>query len=327
MMGKVRKYAVGLGPFGPCADRFCPGGYRDNPDLLTRVEMVKQIKRISGLELHSHMFDSISADKWNQILKENNWQCAIVSVNVWGAKKWAQGSLTNPDENIRKEAIREIKKGMDLAKAVEAYKINLWLGQDGHHYPFQTDYRETWQRLIEGITECAQYQSEVKICLEYKLKEPMAHMAVGTVGKALYLCQKINLSNVGVNLDIGHAIQCYENPAESAILLHNEDRLFHLHFNDNYGDWDWDMTTGSIHFWETLELCFWLEKMGWDDYYSFDIFPSKEDPIKMVEANINNVEEMFKIVERLDKDEMLEPLKRRQYIGMHEILKREVFKL
>jgi xylose isomerase len=241
-------------------------------------------------------------------------------VNVWGTKKWAGGSLTNPDAGIRREAIEEIKKGMDSSKIVGANKINLWLGQDGHNYPFQTDYEQMWTRIVDGVGECARHDGSVRIALEYKLKEPRTHIAVGTVCKALYVIDKIGLPNVGVNLDVGHAVQCYENPSESAILLNREKRLFHLHFNDNYGEWDWDMTTGSCHFWETLELCFWLDEIGWNDYYSFDIFPSTDDPVKMVKRNIDTLRGMFGVIEKLDRKNLLSLLEKRDYPAASQLL-------
>jgi len=42
-----------------------------------------------------------------------------------------------------------------------------------------------WKRLIEGLQECAEYDPEVKIYLEYKLKEPRAHTITNDAGKAL----------------------------------------------------------------------------------------------------------------------------------------------
>jgi hypothetical protein len=49
-----------------------------------------------------------------------------------------------------------------------------------------------------------------------------------------------------------------ENVAEAAVMLSMYgDKLFHLHFNDNYRFWDDDMIVGSVHFVEYVELLFW----------------------------------------------------------------------
>ncbi|HOX37313.1 MAG TPA: sugar phosphate isomerase/epimerase family protein [Candidatus Brocadiia bacterium] len=323
---KDKKYTVGLGPFGSCADRFCPGGYRANPSIEERFEMVKRVKGIDGLELHSHMFDDKRpVEYYEKILKGNGWICSLVSCNVWGAAKWGQGGFTHPDAALRREAVAECKRTMDYADRLGGGKINLWLGQDGHDYAFQTDYRQTWNWLVEGVAECAAHNPKVKICLEPKLKEPRVRIAVGTAGKALYLKKCVGMDNVGVNLDVGHCIQAFETPAETAVLLARENALFHLHFNDNYGDWDWDLTTGSVFFWELLELCFWLEELEWDNICSFDIFPSKEDPVDMVQANVDNLKGAWKLVAKLPREELLEAMKTRQFRFSNRILREVVY--
>jgi hypothetical protein len=50
----------------------------------------------------------------------------------------------------------------------------------------------------------------------------------------------------------------HENVAESAVLLqHYSNKLFHMHYNDNYCSWDDDMIVGFIHLVEYIELLFW----------------------------------------------------------------------
>jgi len=97
------------------------------------------------------------------------------------------------------------------------------------------------------------------------------HSLISTVGKALLIAEEIELDNVGVNMDTGHALMGFENLAESAVLLHRYKRLFYLHLNDNYRDWDYDMIVGGVHIWETLELLYWLNKLGYDGWYTLDL--------------------------------------------------------
>ena len=92
-----------------------------------------------------------------------------------------------------------------------------------------------WDLLIEGTIECADHVPDVKIVVEYKPKEPRTHCFIATVGKTLLLLSKVNKPNVGAMIDVGHALQGYENTAESAALLHYfGDKLFYMHFNDNW---------------------------------------------------------------------------------------------
>jgi len=60
-------------------------------------------------------------------------------------------------------------------------------------------------------------------------------------------------------------------------LCAKHDRLFQIHVNDNYGDWDWDMLVGQVNFWTTLEFFYWLKLVEFDDFYIMDFFPYRED--------------------------------------------------
>ena len=69
-------------------------------------------------------------------------------------------------------------------------------------------------------------------------------------------------------------------PAESAALLqYFGNKLFYMHFNDNWRLWDDDMTVGSVHTIETLELLYWLDRMNYTGWYALDIFPYRENGI------------------------------------------------
>lgn len=259
--------------------------------------MAARVKRLNGVELHyPMMFKDIDAKVVKSWLEEFGLECSLVSATVWNESKWKYGSITNADPKIRREAVKTIEQAMDISQELGANRINLWLGQDGFDYPLQSNYKDMWQWLIEGLDECAEYNPNVQICLEYKLKEPRTHLIISDVGKSLWITQKLNRKNIGVNLDIGHALLAYENPSESVVLLHNEGKLFYIHLNDNYGDWDWDMIPGSIHFWEFLEVVYWLEKLNYSGWLALDIFPAREDPIEACRISIEVVEKMRELV-------------------------------
>ena len=60
---------------------------------------------------------------------------------------------------------------------------------------------------------------------------------------------------MGILLDIGHSIVAQENPAEAAALINRyKEKLFYVHFNDNYRYWDDDMMAGAVNIPVLLEL-------------------------------------------------------------------------
>jgi xylose isomerase len=150
----------------------------------------------------------------------------------------------------------------------------------------------------------------MRICLEYKPKEPRTHLLVDTAARTMWLIGRIRAPNVGVLLDVGHALYAYENVAQSAVLLQREGLLDLIHFNDNYGEWDWDMIPGTVRFWEHLELIFWLREMGYDEWYSIDIIMPRGDAVKACQQSVSNIRRLYRLTEKLDREEIISNLKR-----------------
>jgi xylose isomerase len=228
-----------------------------------------------------------------------------VTPDIWASARWGRGSFTSPDPKIHRAAIQEVKKAMEWARLMDCTVVDLWFGQDGYDYPLQADYLAAWERLIEGTIECAEHLPEVNLVIEYKPKEPRTHCFVGTVGDTLLLLQKINRPNVGAMIDVGHALMAYEDAAESAAKLHYfGDKLFYMHFNDNWRLWDDDMTAGSVHTIELLELLYWLDRIGYTGWYALDIFPYREDGVRAASESINWIQGLRRLLDRMGRDQV-----------------------
>ena len=292
------KYAVGLWLFGQLEDRFAV--YHPAKGLRERFQEASKVKGAEGLEvIYPAEFTEDQIDEFKSLLKEYKLEVAGIIVDVFTQLKWVNGSFTSRDEKIRKEAVEVSKKAVDAAKEIGCKTVSLWLGQDGYDYPFQADYLKAWDLLVQGVREVASYNPDIRIAVEYKPKEPRTHIFIGTVGKALALVEEVGLKNVGVTMDFGHALYAGENPAESAMLLHRKNRLFHIHFNDNYRDWDHDLLTLSVNLWEALELFYWLNKINYNGWISLDIYPYREDPVKACTVSIENLKVAEKLVEKI----------------------------
>jgi len=77
------------------------------------------------------------------------------------------------------------------------------------------------------------------------------------------------------------------------------DKLFHMHFNDNYGSWDDDMIVGSIHLVEYFEMLFWLEKTGYDHWYSMDQYPYRENGYGAIRSSVLFIQKLQNILSRV----------------------------
>lgn len=298
------KYAVGLWALGGAADRFVPAGYSESAATLRRlIEIAGSVDGIDGVEIMSSQAEGVVSTDFKGWLKDSNIKLTSILANTFGDRKYKLGSITHTDTKLRSESIDICKKSVDLAVKMECPAVCLWLGSDGYDYSFQVDYMKHWNTMKESVTEIARYNKDTKICLEYKLKEPRKYMTIGAVGKALWLAKECG-DNVGVVIDFGHSLMAKEKPAESAAILGMNKKLFNVHMNDAYGDWDDDLIAVSVHLQESVEFMYYLQEMKYDGWVGFDIFPFRMDGKTATELCIRNLRSVEKILNRLDRDRL-----------------------
>jgi sugar phosphate isomerase/epimerase len=285
-MNRRYKIASGFAPFSPCTDRFNVAGYRDRMTLEQQFEAAAKIEGFGGVGLdYPYQFSDPSAVK--PLLARTGLAFATLEIGLYPDRKWKNGTYTAPDPAIRREAIEMSKKSLDVAAELGAVDVLMWPGQDGFDYPFQSDYARYWALLVEAVGEVASHRPDVKIAIEYKKQEPRTNCYVRNAGVLLSLLHEVGMANVGGCIDLGHSLAAGENPAEAAVLLHRAGKLFQVHLNDNYRDWDHDLIIGSVNFWETLEFFYWLARCGWDGWHILDIFPYRIDGSASLQEGVN----------------------------------------
>lgn len=294
-----RNYAVITGFMGQIQDRFATYGV--NRDFEEMVRVAATIKGCSGLEVvyPQQVQDPVKA---KQILDNHGMGVAALNVNVKSEPKWVFGSISSPDEAIRKEATQYMKTGLDFAAELGCGKVTISFLNDGSDYPFEFDYARAWNDALACVREAANYRPDVRLSLEYKLSEPRVHGFMSDAGKTALFCEKTGCANVGVTLDTGHALQCLEILSDSAAFLGMTGRLFHVHVNDNYRNWDWDMVPGTINFWEFVEFCLYLDKLGYNEWITADVFPQRHDAVRIMEKTFEWMDYMFGVSDAIRAD-------------------------
>ena len=299
---KVR-YAVISGFLGRVADRFTQ--YQPYRTLAERFELASQIEGLDGFELvYPPDFEDLKEVR--SLLEGYGFGVSAVNLNLKGDPKWRYGSFSAKDSVIRGDAVRDMKLAMDLAAELRADKVTCCPLIDGHDYVFQVDYGQAWRWFVQGIREAAQHRSDIRISMEYKMSEPRVRTILPNAGWALYLCDQVGLPSVGVTLDVGHAIQAGENPAESLALLVDAGIPVYMHANDNPGDWDWDMLPASVHLWEWLELFYYLQEMDYEGWMAMDIMPKQMEPVATFQAAIKILKALEELAGRMDRERVEE---------------------
>ena len=241
-----------------------------------------------------------SPGRISSLLNKNGLQTAGILLNTFSAK-WRLGSLSNRDEDMRKEALEEVRRTMNISDKLECDDITLWLGSDGFDYPFQVDYERQWGLLLEEIGNLAGDFPNKRFALEYKLKEPRKYLFISSAMKALWVAKRLKKDNLGVLVDFGHALMSKENPAEVICILNKENKLFGVHLNDAYREWDDDLVVGSVNLWDTLEFIYYLDKIEYSGWLSFDIFPFRMDSSRAIGLCIRNTDNLIRLAQKIDK--------------------------
>jgi xylose isomerase len=243
------------------------------------LKAAASIDGLTGVELVGTW--DIHADNVSEMasqLNELGLACASIIPDHFSQSIWWKGAFTSRDAVVRKKAVDVTLEACEFGKLLNCDLINIWNGQDGYDYPLQADYDQERTWLVEGLRECARSFPEMRFALEYKLKEPRTHSYLARMADTLLVCQEVGESNVGITIDVGHSMVGYEDVAEAVVLAKRAgNKLYHMHFNDNFRAWDDDMIVGSVHTVEYIELLYWLDRTGYTGWLSMDQYPYRED--------------------------------------------------
>lgn len=292
------RHSVMVGLMGRQADRFHE--YQPPRGLAERLEMVSRVPGAEGIEI-VYPQDFADVDGTIRLVQASGLPVSAVNLNVKGEHKWRPGSFTARDPKVRAEALRYMKIALDLAAALGSDMVTCCPLIDGHNYAFQADYLKQWGWLEEGIAAAAQHRPEIKISLEYKLNEARNYIVLGDMGRSLYLCERLGLPNVGVTMDVGHALLAKETPAEALCLAAQARRLFYVHFNDNGREWDWDMIPGAVNWWDLVETLFYLDRLNWEGWLSYDVLSRDSDPVQTIATTIEIVQTAERLLDKLGR--------------------------
>ena len=301
------KYSANAGFFGLRRDRF--NTYQPDRPLDEKFALVSQVDGLTGIEL-KYPGDLDDLQKARELLERYHLELSAVNVNTKSVEHFRHGSWSARSVDARKKTVQLLKEGMDIAAEMGVNLVSTCPAIDGYDYPFQMDYSEAWQNFIDNLKSVTSHRDDVTLMLEYQPRDPNAKILLNNVGKTLFVCNEVGASNLGANLDIGHSLAASEAPAESAVLLNRKGLLKYIHSNDNTGDGgDWDMISGTVHFWHWIELIYTLMEMGYDGWIGADLAPRHFGPGAAFSTNIMMIERMSKLIEKAGMEQIQSLLK------------------
>ena len=325
------KTSLGIWAMGAMVTRFVPGGYKPQDASLTTVEKVR--RAVDGLgdlidDYEFHYPQELSEDNLDAVvdaLDGHGIYCMATGLHL--DPMFGRGGLSSLDDAVRKEALRRTVAAIDFA-AEQKSNFIIWPGIEGYNYPFQTPYRESWARFIDGVGEAAQRCDErgIKLFLEHKNSEPSMKIFMRNIGMTLHVIHTLRargIGNVQVNMDWQHLIMNGENLAEYAALLAADGLLGHQHGNSGWGTFDDDNMVGATAFMETLELAVELHRAGYGENgerLGFDLFPYTEDAVGAVKRSVLAWRFIEEVARKLDGDELREAQQAKDAVRAHELV-------
>ncbi len=153
-----------------------------------------------------------------------------VNPNVFQAEKYKLGSITNPDNGIREEALTHLIECCDIMEKTGSTLLSLWFA-DGTNYVGQDDIRKRKQLMEHALAETYKHlPARTRMLIEYKFFEPaFYHTDLADWGMAYATALKLG-KQAQVLVDTGHHAPG-TNIAHIVAFLLDEGRLGGFHFN------------------------------------------------------------------------------------------------
>jgi xylose isomerase len=278
--------------------------YKKDNTLSERFEIASRVENLDGLEL-CYPADFQDLEELRALLDKYGFAVPAINVRSRRSGKWLRGAFSSADAEERSEVVEDFKRALDIAAELGAPRISTCPLNDGHDYVFEMNYLDAYRYAEESFYAICSHDPQIRVCIEYKLNDPRTRCLLASAGETVSFCREVGADNLGVTLDIGHAILAGERPAQSVALLHRAGKLFYVHLNDNDRNWDWDMLPGSYNLWEFVEFLYYLQEVGYDDdWYAYDVMSKEIDSVQTFSTVTRLTRKMEKLARKIDRKTM-----------------------
>jgi xylose isomerase len=313
------KFGAGLWMFGQFVDRYATDAYGPPVGTLAAITKAGEVGDLSVVDINYPFDTGVTTAQVHVALEAAGLRAIAVTPAIY-TRRFQKGAFTHPDAAVRAKAVDLCKHAIEAARELGADYVKFWPGQDGYDYPFQADYLELWDHSVACIREIALSDPTMNFAIEYKPKEPRIHITLSSAARTALAIQDMGVKNVGVVMDFGHSLMAKETPAEELRLLARRGLLRSVEVNDNWRDWDDDLTVGAVHLIETVEFLVALKEIGWQRPILLDQFPFREDPIAAARQSIALLRALHSKADLIDLDALRATRSRQDALAAQRIL-------
>jgi sugar phosphate isomerase/epimerase len=269
--------------FGRRRDRFSEQG--ETLSLSAKFDLASRVPHVRGVEV---IFPD-EADDARAIVAESvrtGLDIAAINVNLKGRPEFLHGALCSPDREVRSRALTLLKAAKDLASSIGCARITCAPLADGWDYALQSDYAKAWSNAVETLSEAVLYRPEVTLHLEHKPSDPRVDGMFSRADKVRLLASECG---VGITFNFGHALISGAAPAEEWHRYHSEGIPLYVHICDSSTTWDWDLLSGTHHWWSFVEFLQMLQATHYDGWITADTFPIHFDALALLSVNAQSI--------------------------------------
>jgi xylose isomerase len=173
----------------------------------------------------------------------------FVAPRLWFDDRTIDGCYTSNSASDRSYAWDRTRCCVDIACAVGAKSIVLWLAREGSYIREAKDARLAYERLLEVVNKILAHDQQIEIWIEPKPNEPTDLAYVPTAGHAIslgYACT--DHKRVKVVIESAHAILAGLDPSDEMAFCLSHGKLGSVHLNDQNGlKYDQDKNFGAAN--------------------------------------------------------------------------------
>src|ERR1700710_630480 len=189
--------------------------------------------------------------RFKDALAETGMTVPMMTTNLFTHPVFKDGGFTSNDRSVRRFALRQVVRNIDLAAELGPKTYVFWGGREGAEYDGAKDIRAALDRYREGIDALAGYVIEqgydMRFAIEPKPNEPRGDILLPTVGHALAFINELEWPEmVGLNPEFAHETMSGLSFSHAVAQTLWHDKLFHIDLNaQRIGKFDQDFRFGS----------------------------------------------------------------------------------
>jgi len=207
--------------------------------------------------------------------KDHDWAESAVKKELMGSLNFGAASfipaqfryptcLCSNNEVIRLDSVEYIKDGIQNAASLGAPTVSICPG----HSLFGQSTTAAWDCLCSSLDEICSFASSYSIRIAIEPADRYETDLINTIPDALRMIDQLGYANLGVVLDTGHSHVVGESAVEAVAMA--QDRLFHVHIDDNHGLRDQHLIPGQGTF-DFVPFLESLEKWNYPGYLGVEL--------------------------------------------------------